>query len=152
MDARPICHEAGHLIVGLHFDFRIERLEIAGGKPRVVCDLDAVERSSSERYIFLAGGIAGEKFGIGNYDPVPCRADQQQITERGGESIDTYLTEAVQVIAFYERCFGELRKQIICRAIEKTMQMAITGGENSFELLSDAEIQRTWEAYHQRRA
>lgn len=142
--ARAICHEAGHLVIALHFGFRVDRLEIDKGKPLVTCDLDAAERSAQERYLLLTGGIAGEKLGIGNYDPAPCRRDQQQIAERGGESIETYLPEAVLLIESRKPIFDELRKQIMIKVITKSMEMMMVGGENSFRLFSGDEIRQIW--------
>lgn len=57
---RAACHEAGHTVVGLYFGFRVDKIEVADRRPRIMCDMDSHE--PAERFLFLAGGIAGEKF------------------------------------------------------------------------------------------
>jgi len=58
---RPSCHEAGHTLVALYFGFRVEGIEVFEGRLQTMCQLDAEDRTDKERFIFLAGGIAGEK-------------------------------------------------------------------------------------------
>jgi len=141
---RPSCHEAGHAVVALFFGFCVDGIEAFEGRFRTMCELDADDRTDRERFIFLAGGIAGEKFGLGNYDSGGCNDDREKISERGGESIETYLTEAAAIIESNTECFRELRKNITIAAIERSMEMSITGGKSSFKLVAGDEIQRTW--------
>ncbi|MGA7225159.1 MAG: hypothetical protein WBX16_20040, partial [Candidatus Acidiferrales bacterium] len=65
---RPSCHEAGHAVVALFLGFRVEGIEVLEGRLRTVCHLDADDRTDEERFIFLAGGIGGEKSDLGRYD------------------------------------------------------------------------------------
>jgi hypothetical protein len=48
-------------------------------------------RPAKDRYAFLAGGIAGEQFVLGDYDLKAMQDDQNKITQRGGGRIDDYL-------------------------------------------------------------
>ena len=141
---RPSCHEAGHAVVALFFGFRVEGIEVFEGRLRTMCQLDAKDRSDKERFIFLAGGIAGEKSDLGDYDSGGCNDDKKKISERGGESIEAYLTDATGIIESNKECFRELRKTITIRAIERSMEMSISSGKNSFKLVTGDEIQQIW--------
>jgi hypothetical protein len=144
---RPICHEAGHAVVALFLGFRVDGIEAFEGRLRTMCELDANDRTDRERFIFLAGGIAGEQSGLGNYDSDGCNDDQQKIFQCGGESIETYLLDAAGIIDSNMECFQELRRKITKRAIEKSSETSITGGKNSFNLITGDEMQRTWTAF-----
>lgn len=141
---RPSCHEAGYAVVALFLGFRVEGIEVFEGKFRTICHLDTQDKTDKERFIFLAGGIAGEKSDIGYYDPSGCVDDQSKISERGGESIETYLADAAGVIGSNKECFRELRKKITIKAIERSMEMSISGGKNSFKLITGTEIEQIW--------
>ena len=141
---RPSCHEAGHTVVALFFGFGVEGIDVFEGRLRTMCQLDAGDRTDNERFIFLAGGIAGEKSELGHYDSGGCRDDQKKISERGGKSIESYLPEATRIIESNKECFRELRKKITIRAIERSMEMSISSGKNSFKLLTGDEIQQIW--------
>jgi hypothetical protein len=143
---RPICHEAGHAVVGLFLGFRIDGIEVFEGRLRTICELDAKHRTDTERFIFLAGGIAGEKSGLGEYDPGGCNDDQKKILDRRGDSIKTYLPHAIGIIDSNRECFQELRRKITNRAIEEGSETSITGGKSSFKLITGDEMQRIWTA------
>jgi hypothetical protein len=138
----PSCHEAGHAVVALFFGFRVEGIEAFEGRLRTVCQLDARDRTDKERFMFLAGGIAGEKSELGRYDSGGCNDDQKKISERGGGPIETYLADAAGIIESNKECFRELRKKITIRAIERSMEMSISGGDNSFKLITGDEIRQ----------
>jgi hypothetical protein len=150
--ARAICHEAGHTVVGLHFGFHIDKVEISEGRSNVKCaDLESSERSANERFVFLAGGIAGEKF----FDPSSdyCReaasCDQSMITKLGGRSIEEYLPEALDTVRSHEKVLGVLRTQMTKRWVAEEFQLrfvAAAGGKRSrsFPLLSRQEIEKIW--------
>ncbi len=144
---RPICHEAGHAVVALFLGFRVDGIEAFEGRLRTMCELDAKDRTDTERFIFLAGGIAGEKSGLGKYDSGGCNDDQKKILDRGGESIETYLPHAAGIIDSNRECFQELRRKITNRAIEESSETLIAGGKNSFKLITGDEMQRTWTAF-----
>ena len=141
---RPSCHEAGHAVVALSFGFRVEGIEVFEGRLRTMCQLDAEDRTDKERFIFLAGGIAGEKSDLGHYDSGGCIDDQKKISERGGGSIETYLADAAGIIESNKECFRDLRKKITIRAIERSMEISISSGKNSFKLVTGDEIQQIW--------
>ncbi len=140
----PSCHEAGHAVVALFFGFRVEGIEAFEGRLCTMCQLDAEDRTDKERFIFLAGGIAGEKSDLGQYDSGGYNDDQKKISERGGESIETYLADAAGIIESNKGCFRELRKKITIRSIERSMEMSISSGKNSFKLVTGDEIQQIW--------
>jgi hypothetical protein len=144
---RPSCHEAGHTVVALFLGFRVDGIEAFEGRLRTMSELDAADRTDRERFVFLAGGIAGEKCGLGNFDSGGCNDDQKKISERGGESIETYLVEAAAIVEANKECFQDLRKQITIRAIERSMEISVSAGQNTFKLVSEDEIQRTWTAF-----
>lgn len=144
---RPSCHEAGHVVVALFIGFHIEGIEVCEGRLLTMCELDAGGRTNRERFIFLAGGIAGEKCDLGTYDSVGCKDDQKKISERGGGAIETYLTDAVGIIELNMQCFRELRKRITKRAIEESGEMEMSGSENSFKLITGDEIKQIWSAF-----
>jgi hypothetical protein len=141
---RPCCHEAGHAVVALFFGFRVDGIKVFGGRFHTMCQLDAKDRTDKERFIFLAGGIAGEKSSLGNYDSGGYNDDQKKISERGGESIEVYLADATRIIDSNKESFREIVKKITTRAIERSMEMSISGGKNSFKLVTGAEIQQVW--------
>lgn len=145
---RPSCHEAGHAVVGLHLNFNIEGIEVFEGRLRVMCQLDCGDRTDDERFVFLAGGIAGEKSEIGGYYSGGCKDDQAKISERGGKSIEVYLPEATRIIQSNRKCFDEMRKQIVIRAIEGSAVMSIARGKNLCKLLSGDELRLIWQLTH----
>jgi hypothetical protein len=146
MDARPICHEAGHIVVALHFGFRVDCIEVFQGRYRTRLALDDTERTDQERCVVLAGGIAGEELDYPNYDPGACGADQQLISKLNGGSIDNYLPAALDIVRAKEPCFRELRKRITIRVLEEQMVMSIAGSGNSFTLLTDIQIRDIWQS------
>jgi hypothetical protein len=144
-DFKPAsCHEAGHVLVGLYFRFVVERVEVSEGRFQTMCQIDASDRTDQERFVFLAGGVAGEKCELGSYDLDGYKDDQRKISERGGASIETYLPDAARIIESNKECFNKLWEQIRNRAIQKRMEMMISGGGNSFKLLTSDEIQQIW--------
>jgi hypothetical protein len=140
----PSSHEAGHVVVALSIGFVVDGIEVFEGRFRTMCQLDALDRTDNERFIFLAGGIAGEKIQRGHYFTDGCADDQQKISERGGESIETYLPYAVTIIDAYPDCFRKFTDMITKRAIERAMEMALSGGKNSFKLIPGKEILQIW--------
>jgi hypothetical protein len=147
MDLRhPSCHEAGHTVVGLYFGFRIDGIDVFEGRFRTLCDLDSVDRSDNERFVFLAGGIAGEQSGLGRYDFGGRNDDQTKISERGGGPIEAYLPEAIKIVESNGECLRQLRSRVTTRTMEKIMERQLSGGGNSFKLLTGEEIQSIWTA------
>lgn len=141
---RPTSHEAGHAVVGLYFDFRIDVIEVFEGRLRTICDLDSEERLDSERFVFLAGGIAGEQQQLGQYDSAGCADDQLKISQRGGEAIGVYLPRASEIVLRNRQSFDSLRRKIATTIMAKQMTMSIAGGKNSFSVLSSQEIHLIW--------
>jgi hypothetical protein len=145
--ANPSWHEAGHTVVALHYGFQLDRIDVSQGKFRTMCVLDAPERTDEERYVFLAGGVAGEKAGLNNqYDAGGYKDDQEKITARGGASIETYLPAATAIVSANRACLDKLKGQIANRAVQKVAERMISGGSNSFGLLTSEDIQEIWNA------
>jgi hypothetical protein len=141
---RWISHEAGHVMTALHLGFRFDSIEIFQGKPRTMCDVYADGRTNEERYVFLAGGIAGETCDLGNYDRGACGDDQAKISELGGRPIETYLHAASEIINIHKGSFHELKTRIKIRTLERRMEGMIVGSGNTFGVLRRAEIDRIW--------
>lgn len=141
---RPSAHEAGHTVVALFHGFKVARIESFQGVFRVRAELDAADKTDDQRFLFLAGGVAGETLVFGDYEPGPSKNDQDLTTQHGGGSIDTYRPGAERVIEANQKCFQELRDKIAKRAIQKTMEMQISGGSNSFVLMTGEEVQQVW--------
>jgi hypothetical protein len=145
--ANPSWHEAGHTVVALHYGFEIDRIEVFEGKFRTMCVLDAPERTHEERYVFLAGGVAGEKAGLHNqYEEGGYKDDQEKITARGGASLETYLPAATAILTANEACLNQLKTRIANRAVQEVLERTISGGSNSFGLLTSDDIQAIWRA------
>lgn len=141
---RAIGHEAGHGAIALHLGFRVEKIEVSKGLPRVVCDLDP-QRTPEDGCILLAGGIAGELCcAHANYDQEACRSDQSRISEIGGSSIEDYLPPATGILWSKEALFCELRKEITRAWVEGEAASAFGPDPNSFEILSEREIADFW--------
>src|ERR1700752_2494620 len=90
---RASSHEAGHIIVAFKLGLRVECVRVQNGLPLTdvwADDLDSTGRTAEDRYAFLAGGIAGEKVVLGDYDRKAMQDDQNKITQRGGGRIDDY--------------------------------------------------------------
>lgn len=60
MVKRAICHEAGHAVAALYLGFVVGSIEVCNGSPRSMIDLHSSQRTLSERFVVLTGGIAGE--------------------------------------------------------------------------------------------
>jgi hypothetical protein len=150
---RAMSHEAGHAVVGLHFGFRIDGIDVKSGRPRTECHLDSLERSNRERFVFLAGGIASEKVfdSASDYDHAASGNDQSMITERGGGSIAEYLPEALRILHSREkvlRCLKErLCRELVVQKAKARMRAIIgSGSGNSFRLLAGEQIKEIWAA------
>jgi hypothetical protein len=142
-----ICHEAGHAITALHLGFRVHSIEIFQGKPRTMCDLNDAAKTNEERYLFLAGGIAGETCDLRDFDRTACAADQAKISEWGGKPIETYLPAASEIINVHKGPFRELKKKITSRMLERRIEGMVAGSGNTFEVLSRAEIEQIWNTF-----
>jgi hypothetical protein len=143
---RWICHEAGHITVALKLGFRVESVEIFQGKPRTMCELSAADRTDDERYVFLAGGVAGELSVFREYDRTARGSDQALITEFGGGSIDAYLPQASEILNSTQNFHGELKKRIKLRILERSLEGMILGSSNTFPILARATIEDLWNA------
>jgi hypothetical protein len=148
---RAICHEAGHAAAALHLGFPIERISVSKGFPFCHISLDTPSRAQREKFIVLTAGIAAEQHLYHGYNPTACKTDKEMIAARGGQSIDTYLSEAARIIEINDRAFRNLIRKLTCRMLEEMGVASFTAGGSlagpeppSFELLSSDEIQSIW--------
>ena len=142
---RAICHESGHAVIALHFGFDIERIAITHRWPSVVTsNLDSPQRTTQERYIFLAGGIASEIFIYGHYDQQGVRLDQNMICERGGGLIENYVPDALKIIRSNETRLTRLRKELTAKWVSAAAEAAFDSDPDTFELMSRPELEFIW--------
>jgi hypothetical protein len=104
-------------------------------------------RTNEERYLFLAGGIAGETSDLRSYDRTACGDDQAKISAWGGVSIETYLPTASEIINAHKGSFDELKKKITIRMLERRMEGMLVGSGNTFKVLPPGEIERIWNTF-----
>lgn len=141
---RPaICHEAGHTVVAWHKGFFVERIAVSEQRPFTRMNLDDPQTADEDRFVVLAGGIAGEKFVFpnSNFDEEGARGDQCEISSRGGSKIDAYLPDALFIIRSNVNHFNELRKQLMLAFQESTFEFS-----DCFELLPREETEGAWRA------
>jgi hypothetical protein len=141
---RAICHEAGHAVVALHLGFHVEKIDVSGGFPRVICGLDSPEKSKEERFILLAGGIASETLYYGDFDQEASRRDQSMICDRGGGAIESYVSQALGILRLNECCLRRLRERLSVAWVKAAAEAVFEPGPDSFEILSQAEIDDIW--------
>ena len=72
------------------------------------------------------------------------RTDQNIIFERGGGPIEDYLPHALSIIYLNEIRFTRLRKQLILGWVKAAAEAAFTADPDSFELLSQQELELIW--------
>jgi hypothetical protein len=143
---RWICHEAGHVTVGLHLGFVVFGIKMIDGKPATVIGLDNETRSDEERCLFLAGGIAGEKCDFASYDQIACANDQDRILLLGGGPIDTYLPMTLQIINLHRTFFDKLKRKIKIKTIERRMEMIVVRTGKTFGILGQVDIEQIWKS------
>ena len=148
---RAACHEAGHTVVGLHFGFQIHKIDVTAGRPNVKCELDSPQRSAGERYIYLAGGIAGEKFFEpgSDYDRLASGRDQIMITDRQGGSIEEYLPVALEVLRLKQKAWRAFRERLKKELLFFGIKAGVAAGvgvspHREARLLSGEEIMKIW--------
>ncbi len=146
-----ICHEAGHVVVGLHFGFHFNKIEVSNWRTQNICDMDS--HDLAKRFVFLAGGIAGEKvcFPDSDYDREASADDQKKIDERGGGPIEEYFSEAREILRAHQNALELFRVRLTAaweaKDLEDVIQVA-TGGKprRSFGLLTQKQIDEIWAA------
>jgi hypothetical protein len=102
-----------------------------------------------ERFIFLAGGIPGEKSDLGNYDSGGCNDDHKKSPSVEGNQLKRILPTPQSSVE--QAVLPKAEEKDHHRAIEKSMEMSTSGGKNSFKLVTGDEIQRMWTAFHCRK-
>jgi hypothetical protein len=143
---RAICHEAGHTVVALSLGFYVERIEVSKGLPNVKCELGSPKRTAKERFAFLAGGIAGERFfyPTTHYDHVAAQNDQTLITQLGGGFIEAYMPEALEILRSNQRPLVLFRERLTAAWAAASTEATFAEDPDSFELLTREEIEGIW--------
>jgi hypothetical protein len=146
-ETRALCHEAGHAVVALHLGFYVERIAVSKGMRKTEIDLQDESQTISplKRYIVLSGGIAGELSMYPKSAPNTAGSDQREISLRKGGPIKNYLPEALEIVSSNKKRFDGLLRQLIIRWVECRVNASWDNEPDSFELLSQSEIQRIWE-------
>jgi hypothetical protein len=141
---RAICHESGHAVVALYLGFHVVKFEVSEGFPKVICDLDCLQKTQEERCIVLAGGIASETLCYGNFDRQASGRDQNMITQNRGGTIDSYLPQALSILRSNKSCLRRFRERLTIAWVKAAAESAFDSVTHSFELLSQVEIEDIW--------
>jgi len=150
---RASCHEAGHMAVALHFIRNVNSAGLLEGRAKVDCPLEPPGPDiSRECFVFLSGGVAGELLCDPQtpFDTGGAQIDQQMITERGGEQIDTYLEEALAILRSHHKAWAALQfeflKQLRIAQAQSTVSSSVGGGQSRTKtLLTGDQIKRIWD-------
>lgn len=140
---RASCHEAGHIIVAFKLGIPVEAVRVEN---RLLLtdvwtdDLGSTARPAIDRYAFLAGGIAGEQFVFGDYDPIAMRNDQAKVTQRKGVEIETYLPEVLAIVSANKSCLGHVRRQLHLNWIAARAEAQFCSDSDSYTILSRSDI------------
>jgi hypothetical protein len=142
---RALVHEAGHAIIALHLGFRVERIEVANGFPRLILsNFDDAERTAAERYLVLAGGIASEQLGFGNHDQDAMGSDQREIETRGGGPITDYVSDALQVLNANKAMLDSLVKRLSLNSIAARAEAQFSSDPDSYEIMDANQLAEIW--------
>jgi hypothetical protein len=143
---RAMNHEAGHVVIGLHFGFNIVEIALTNRLPHTsICDLDSEDKTPEHRYIFLAGGIASESLVFGDYDQGAMGSDQRLIYERGGGVITDYVPAAIEVLRANQGRLNRLNHQLALKWICARAEAQFSSQPDSYELLSRQELDEIWQ-------
>lgn len=142
---RAAAHEAGHVVIALHFGFDVLRIAMSDGLAHVsISDFDDPRKTPMERYVVLAGGIAAENLKFGNYDQQAMGADQKEISFRGGGPINDYLNGAVAILRAQEGTFERIIHELSLRWITARLEAQFTSEPDTYEILSGSELDGLW--------
>jgi hypothetical protein len=135
---RACIHEAGHTVIALHFGVEVSSIEVVRSKPTVMVDLERM--NPQVRFIFLAGGAAGECHRYKNYDQQGVAGDQQKIKEWLGGSITDYLSDALKIVAANDDRLNKLSEKLAWKWQCNSLGEAFEGGPENHVLLWKSEI------------
>ncbi|MGA3035718.1 MAG: hypothetical protein ABSD70_20730 [Terracidiphilus sp.] len=143
--SRGLIHEAGHAVIGLHFGFDIDGIEMKDRFLSVmITDLDSPERTQQERYIFLTGGIASESLSFGNYDVGAVGDDQKKINVRGGGPVEDYVVDALEILRTNKVRLDQIKNELCLKGITAPLEAGYNDDPDSYVLLSRQELYRIW--------
>lgn len=153
-DERAICHEAGHAIVGLHFGFNIADICVSG-MPQIRWSLPAEQPDSA--CCAVAAGVAAEQITFGRHCEDAAGSDRQQIKDRSGKSLESYLAEAKNILQKYLSCFCEMRKEMLKNWMQEDAANSLEAGAPlapslilsapSFTILGHDEMLAIWKSH-----
>ena len=142
---RAACHEAGRIVMAFELAIRIKSVRVVDGvlfTDVMEDDLDSASRPAMERYAFLAGGIAAEKFKLGDYDRGAMGNDQEKVTQRNGAAIEIYIPDALRILATKEACLDRIRKQLTTKWIEARAAAQFDPDPDSYLIMSTTELDK----------
>jgi hypothetical protein len=149
---RASCHEAGHMAVALHFNREVSSAGLIDGRPKTDCTLEPPGSNvPRECFIFLTGGVAGERLCDPQtpFDTEGAQIDQQMITERGGEPIDKYFEEALAILRSHYKKWAALQyaflKELRTAQVQSTIGGRFGAGQSRTKtLLTGDQIKQIW--------
>jgi hypothetical protein len=151
---RASCHEAGHMAIALHFGREVKSAGLFEGRAKVDSPLEPPDSDvPRECFLFLTGGVAGELLCDPQtpFDTEGAQVDQQMITERGGEQIETYREEALAILRACQKAWSALQyaflKELRTAQLQSTMG-GMLGAQPSRTktLLTGDQIKQVWDA------
>ena len=138
---QAIRHEAGHAVIALHYGFNISKISVVNRVAKVLIpESDWLRINATERYVFLAGGIAGEFVAWRNYDRQGLEHDQKMIYEFGGGPIATYLPDALAILRANQRLLDRLVEVLNTNWIKSSVEASVDSDPDSFDLLERSEL------------
>jgi hypothetical protein len=138
---RAVRHEAGHAVIALHYGLSMSRISVEDRVAKTfIKDSDWLAIGASERYVFLAGGIAGEFVAWGNYDRQGLEHDQKLISQFGGGPIETYLPTALEILRTHQRLLDRLAQVLNANWIKSSVEASVEANPDSFDLLEPGEL------------
>lgn len=140
---RAVRHEAGHAVIALNYGLNISKISVVNRVAKVlIADSDWLAIDAAQRFVFLAGGIAGEFVAWGNYDHKGMESDQAMIRHLGGGAIKEYLPQAVAILRANRRLLDHLAEVLNTNWIKSSVEASVDSDPDSFDLLERAELEQ----------
>ena len=128
-------------MIALHFGIDVDAIEVINGKSQVsILRNDYDRMTSQERFIFLAGGVAGECRFLKTHDQDGKRDDEIKLEQAGGGSIEDYLSDAMAILSANDARFNRLNKELVRKWDIARIEASLDAGLENFVLLSKSEI------------
>jgi len=128
-------------VIALHFGIDVFAIEVINGKSQVsILQNDYNRMTSQERFIILAGGVAGECCFFKNHDLDGKRDDEIKLEKAGGGSIEDYLSDAMAILSANDGRFNRLNKELVRKWETAKLEAFFDAGPENYVLLSKSEI------------